>query len=92
MKTKQQALDEAGEVFADVLAIVSGLTPREAAERAWHSGGPSVDELERQIRQSEMIACSSRAGFNMDTPYRPPTHRPDRRRPAQRCPLSARIG
>ncbi|WP_454168138.1 hypothetical protein [Microbacterium lacticum] len=40
MKTKQQALDEAGEVFADALAVVAALTPRQAAERAWHPGGP----------------------------------------------------
>lgn len=52
MKTRQQALDEAGEVFADALAIVSALTPRQAAERAWHPGGPSVDELERRIRET----------------------------------------
>lgn len=69
MKTQQQALDEAGEVLADVLAIVSSLTPREAAERAWHPGGPSLDELEQRI--SETGVC--RGGLS-DVDARP-SHR-----------------
>lgn len=49
MKTKAQALDDASDVLAGVLAIVSKLTPRQAAERAWHPGGPSVEALTEQI-------------------------------------------
>lgn len=52
MKTKEQALQDASNVLAEVAAIVSKLTPREAAERAWHPGGPSIDELTDLIRES----------------------------------------
>lgn len=45
MKTKEQALRDAGRVLADSFAIIATLTPREAAERAWVAGGPSADEL-----------------------------------------------
>lgn len=49
MKTKEQALADLGRVIADEMAIVATLTPRQAAERAWHPGGPSVDDLEALI-------------------------------------------
>lgn len=45
MKTKAQALHDAGRVIAAEVAVIATLTPREAAERAWVAGGPSVDEL-----------------------------------------------
>lgn len=50
MKTKEQALQNVSDGLAEVLAIVSKLTPRQAAERAWHPGGPPIDELTEQIR------------------------------------------
>ena len=59
MKTREQALREAGEVFADVLAIVSKLTPRQAAERAWHPGGPSIDVLTEQIAAAGICKSSA---------------------------------
>ncbi len=57
MKTKAQALREAGEVFADVLAIVSTMSPRQAAERAWHPGGPSLEALTEQIAATGLCAA-----------------------------------
>ncbi|MGW9345842.1 hypothetical protein ACWGR3_30300 [Streptomyces albidoflavus] len=54
MKTREQALEDLGRVVGDELAIVATLTPREAAERAWHPGGPSVDELTRTIAASRL--------------------------------------
>lgn len=49
MKTREQALRDLGRVVAEELAIIARLTPREAGERAWHPGGPSVDVLTEQI-------------------------------------------
>lgn len=54
MKTREQALEDLGRVVADEMAIVAKLTPREAAERAWHPGGPSVDELTEIITASRV--------------------------------------
>lgn len=45
MKTKAQALRDAGRVIAGAMAELASMTPREAAERVWQAGGPSVDEL-----------------------------------------------
>ncbi|WP_300267456.1 hypothetical protein [Microbacterium sp.] len=50
MKTKAQALRDVGLVVAEVAAIVCTLTPEQAAERAWHQGGPSLAVLTEQIR------------------------------------------
>ena len=50
MKTREQALQEAADVLAEGLAIVARLTPRQAAERAWHPGGPPIDVLAEQIQ------------------------------------------
>ncbi|WP_417556112.1 hypothetical protein [Microbacterium sp.] len=45
MKTKAQALRDAGAVIAEAVAVIATLTPRQAAERAWVAGGPSLDVL-----------------------------------------------
>lgn len=50
MKTREQALEGLGRVVAEEAAATASLTPREAAERAWHPGGPSVEDLTEQIR------------------------------------------
>lgn len=50
--TRAQALDEAGRVIADAVAIFSKLTPRESAERVLTPSGPSVDELTARIEAS----------------------------------------
>lgn len=52
MTTRAQALDEAGRVISEAIAIFSKLTPRESAERVWVRGGPSVDELAARIEAS----------------------------------------
>lgn len=62
MKTEQQALQDFADVVAEEMAIVSKLTPREAAERAWHRGGPSVEELTRQIEAARAEARSRSRG------------------------------
>lgn len=57
MKTKEQAFQDAADVLAEVVAIVSKLTPRQAAERAWHPGGPSVEVLTEQIAAAGICAA-----------------------------------
>lgn len=52
MTTRAQALDEAGRVISEAIAIFSKLTPRESAERVWVRRGPSVDELAARIEAS----------------------------------------
>ncbi|OZB81474.1 helix-turn-helix domain-containing protein [Microbacterium sp. 13-71-7] len=44
-KTKEQALRDLGEVVAEEVAIIRTLTVREAAERIWYPGGPSMEQL-----------------------------------------------
>lgn len=46
-----QSLDEAAQLFVDARARRDSLPPREAAEEAFVPGGPSVDEIEAQIRR-----------------------------------------
>lgn len=43
-KSKEQALRDLGRVVAEEAAIVRTLTVREAAERIWYPGGPSMEE------------------------------------------------
>jgi hypothetical protein len=45
VKTKAQAMRDAGRVIGEALAVIATLTPREAAERAWVAGGPSLEAL-----------------------------------------------
>ena len=47
-KTKAQALRELGQVVAAEVAIIRTLTVREAAERIWYPGGPSMEECMRR--------------------------------------------
>lgn len=57
MKTKAQAFADLVAVVAEELTISRALTPRQAAERAWHPGGPSVEELTETItRNRQAIA------------------------------------
>lgn len=45
-KTREQALRDLGQVIADELREIRQLTPRQAAERAWHPDHRmSLDEL-----------------------------------------------
>jgi hypothetical protein len=52
MKTKAQALADLAVVVREALLISRALTPRQAAERAWHPGGPSVEELTETITKN----------------------------------------
>jgi hypothetical protein len=58
MKTREQALRDLSDVVAEEIAISSRLAPLEAARRAWHPGGPSVEALAEQIAISRGIAVS----------------------------------
>lgn len=51
-RRRAQALDEAGQVISEAIAIFAPLTPRQSAERVWAPGGPSVDELTARIEES----------------------------------------
>ncbi|MFF7684134.1 hypothetical protein ACFZA2_15405 [Microbacterium sp. NPDC007973] len=51
-RQRAQALDEAGQVISEAIAIFAPLTPRQSAERVWAPGGPSVDELTSRIEES----------------------------------------
>lgn len=48
--SRSDATTSAGAAIADGLAMRDALPPRQAAELAWTPTGPSVDELEQQIR------------------------------------------
>lgn len=43
-KSKEQALRDFGAVVGEAVAIIRTLTVREAAERIWYPGGPSMEE------------------------------------------------
>jgi hypothetical protein len=52
LKTREQALRDLGRVVAASHAITSKLTPLEAAQRAWHPGGPRIEELAQRIAEN----------------------------------------
>lgn len=45
--SKELALEEVAVMVSEQAAILDSLTPRQAAERAWTPGGPSLEELEQ---------------------------------------------
>lgn len=49
MTSREVALQGFADYLAECVERTSLLTPREAAERAWHPGGPSVEELTETI-------------------------------------------
>lgn len=49
--SKEQVLDRISIILGEALIKVLNSDPRDAAERAWISGGPSVEELEQEIRE-----------------------------------------
>jgi hypothetical protein len=49
--TRTDAVKAAGRAIADGLALRDALPPRQAAELAWTPSGPSVEELEMEIRR-----------------------------------------
>lgn len=52
MTSRAQALDEAGQVISEAIAIFAPLTPRQSAERVWAPGGPTIGELTARIEAS----------------------------------------
>lgn len=50
MTTYDQAIATAGTALAEAFRQVFEGSPRQAAERAYTPGGPSIDELEAKIR------------------------------------------
>lgn len=58
MKTRSQALRDLGLVIAEIAEQTAGLTPQQAAERAWSPDGPPVDVLASQIAAGrELLAA-----------------------------------
>lgn len=51
MTTYDEAINHAGRTLAEGIRRMQEGTPREAAERAYTPGGPSIDELEVRIIQ-----------------------------------------
>ena len=54
-------INAAGRQWAAVCARQAALSPREAAEEAHRPGGPSLDNLEAQIRAERQQAPQQRA-------------------------------
>jgi len=48
--TRAEAIRAAGAVLARARAERDALPPRQAAELAHYSGGPSIEDIERRIR------------------------------------------
>lgn len=55
MTTYDEAINHAGRTLAEGIRRMQEGTPREAAERAYTPGGPSIDELEARITQFRNI-------------------------------------
>lgn len=51
MTTREEAIAAAGRELALAYRDLRECTPRESAEAAYVSGGPSVEELERRIKR-----------------------------------------
>ena len=50
MTTRAEAIAAAGQAIAAALDLRDSLPPRQAAEICWTPTGPSLDDLEQQIR------------------------------------------
>lgn len=61
LKTKEEALRDLMQVVAEEVAIIRQLTVREAAERIWVPGGPSVEEL--MVRTAATGLCKDDADY-----------------------------
>lgn len=60
MTTKAEALRAYGEVAAEHELAIAQMTPREQAEAAWTPTGPSVDDLEDEIRADRGLPALDR--------------------------------
>lgn len=61
MTTWAERIAEAGEVLAVGRVAAAQMTPRELAEAAWTPTGPSVEELEDQIRRERGLPPASKS-------------------------------
>lgn len=61
MTTREEAINQAGRTLAEGIRRMQEGTPREAAERAYTPGGPSIDELEVRIIQFRNSLTEERA-------------------------------
>lgn len=62
MRTREQAIENAGRAFADGLATCAAMTPREQAEAAWcPTAKYTVDELEDLIREQRGLTPLTRS-------------------------------
>lgn len=59
MTTQDQAVQAAGTVLARARVAQADRTPRQAAEAAYVTGGPSVEEIEDRIRARRGMAPRS---------------------------------
>lgn len=63
LKTRAQALRDLGIVIAEIADRTAGLTPREAAERAWDPSQPlSVEQLAVAIAAGRSLYRSTARG------------------------------
>lgn len=60
MTGQAQAIAAAGQAFWDALERLNARDPHEAAVAAWEPGGPSVEQIEADIR-AERAAALGRA-------------------------------
>lgn len=64
-RTQQECIAAAGRALAVALERREALSPREAAEAAHRTGGPSVDELEVRIIAQRAASPSETDGARM---------------------------
>ncbi|MGW1679354.1 hypothetical protein [Saccharopolyspora sp. NPDC002376] len=57
--TRAECIAAAGNALARARARRDSLPPRQAAELAHYAGGPSVDEIERQIRAQRGLSAAA---------------------------------
>lgn len=58
MVTKMEAARQAAQILREGHAAAALLTPEEAARRAWHPGGPSLETLIAEITASRAKVVS----------------------------------
>lgn len=58
MNAQQRALRDVAQMVREQGLILDGLTAQQAAERAWHPGGPSIEAL---VEMAKARGCVSAA-------------------------------
>ncbi|MER7078166.1 MULTISPECIES: hypothetical protein [Bacteria] len=57
--TREEAIAAAGAVLARARVERDALPPREAAELAYYPGGPSLDQIEQEIRAMRRLPAAA---------------------------------